>query len=254
MIDSEKRVYIKTDKLEVAGADRVVSGRFSVGEYGYTRDVVDVEKLEERPLSLGGTKAVCEPFYYRLFIPKGKKSGLLLLQRSGNVGVVSYVRDALKKRFEEEHSDLILFVNPLVPDELVKELNKAETSELEAVYYYPAGDASDKDKWGGCIQNYGKVTVRFSAPLKDKLKLAWTGKPAAIELPGLGEPGRVTVKVDYRGRLRTLDFLRPDRISPWIDVTDDLTEHGGHPTFKSLEEFADAWQADLADQLDLKDD
>jgi hypothetical protein len=252
IVDKEDGVYIKTQELYQS--ERVLSGRFTVGEYGFPRDLVDTEQLTQPAVPLEVTKAVCERFYYRVFMPPGKRMGLLLLQRSGNIGVVSRVREVLRDKFQKAHPDLTLWIDPLVPAELVAQLNKHESTRLDAVYLRAPTDASDKDRWGGAVQGYSQVVVTFKAPPKEYLKLAFKGTAQGLVLPDLGRPNSVRVKVDYKGRPRTLTYEAPERVSPWIDVTKDVKHHAGEVLFTSIDEFCSTWQDELADQLELKDD
>ncbi len=245
---------LDTDKTDVWGT-------VEAGEYGFGAAGVDIETLRAR-YQRRPTDAELLPFFFRAHAPAKGDCGILLLQRFGPIGVYSVLEEALHAAFGRSFPDSTLDLSRLVPAPVIDSLSRGDLQEVQLTTYEVPRDIADKFRFLGNATEAGSMTVTLRAKRKSLLRdPAWlrsirAGKIDVVEIPESlgGKSARLTLKLTYGGKARRIHLDKPDAISPYTDVTDEVTLlDTGHPSFESLRDVTLALRRDLMRQLG-KDD
>ncbi len=229
-------------------------GLIESGEYGYAAEGIDVQTLKHS-YERKALDAEMIPFYFRIYLPAQNDMGVMLLERHGTRGIFHALSGALRDYVQEKLPDHVLELTRLVPAEVMSELLKGGVRAIQITTYRVPSDIADKYRFLGNLSNAGTVTVEFKAKKKaflftpQWLKRITEGRAKIIELPADLGPGRILIRVDYRGKSRTVDLGHLETIAPYVDATAELNMRSGHPTFASIDGYCAELLGELLAQL-----
>jgi len=262
--DGLRRRHRKSDeethllRVKELDADRTdVWGTVEAGEYGYAASGVDVETLTAR-YQRKPTDAELIPFFFRAHAPAKTDCGVLLVQRFGAIGVFSILAEALATAFAKAFPDLILDLSRLVPAHIIESLSNGVLQEVQLTTYQVPGDIADKFRFLGNVTEAGSMTVTLRAKRKSALAdPSWLrairkGRVDIVEIPESlgGKSSRLALKLTYGGKSRRVHLDKPDAISPYTDITNDVTLlETGHPSYESLRDVTLELRRELMRQL-----
>ena len=243
---------IKVSRIDFDGSN--VWGLIERGEYGHTATGVNSKTFD---LSYSRTVDDAElvPLYFRFHLPSVTTTGILILQRLGVHGSFGDLRDTVVQGFRDHHPEHILEMNRFVSGNILNQLKESPVSEISIITHTLPTDIASKLQFSGAQENVAKVEVRIRAK-RDH----FFGLPTRLINPDvsvaevLGEPGRVRMRVDYKGHERTYESEGLNNIAPYIDVTEEVAKRSdGHPKFESIDAYCVGLQNDLIEQLGQED-
>jgi hypothetical protein len=241
--------------LETDGDVR--SGILEAGEYGYGAELIDVESGKMSYERLAG-EAELYPFYFLISTPAKRDRGVMLFQRHGAKGVYTSFSAEFRRWFGDKYPDYFLVFSRLVPPEVMKFLLSGRLKAIEITTFSVPKDQTDKIPFLGNVQDVGEVTTTYTARKTKYLsKAGWLkrvlgGNAQLLEIPdSIGNLGdRVRVSVEYEGKLRQVDFAKPDSIAPYIDCSSEVKlGENGHPKRDSIHAYAEDLLQELNKQL-----
>ncbi len=269
--DARKKKLIKLSSLEVSKAKqqrerralwirevhrdektRSYWGICEVGEYGSANPIRNVDS--------GGVaypKKVRDsdmpPYYFRVEVPDGMTSGLLLCGTRGVHSPKGPLERDMKRVFAR--NDLTLKITALMDAEAIKEYiaGGAIPKELEVIGRKQTRDSRKimKTKVNGAALEVGsvlRVSVRESDRLKSMLKAisgalgSSTKVRKLLEVPGFEDfdVARVLIR-NADGKSRWFNIVKPGESGLSYDVTEEI-RYGddGYPTLRSMDKRAKA--------------
>ena len=258
------------DVLDCKGA--YITGRIESGEYGTEENIVNVETGESTIKTLND--ALLRPFYFMLYIPKGCKRAILLLERISNIGILTVfekkLQEAVSKKIGNEVKDYVITIAPLAIESVMKkhmailggakkvilsrvsfaditpskisdgELNDNEFGSSELVFNAP------RDKDINILPWFNKIKDRFTKD-SDKTKKK---KETLISVEGM-QFGDVKFAVNVGGSLRTISMQDIGKLGTYMDVTQFVKiDKNGYPTFDSIDHEAHRLISEIKKQLE----
>jgi hypothetical protein len=256
--DFTKRVF-SFDRTNATLSNTAVfqCGQFEYGEYGVANSIKNVRS---KKLTHPKTKEEAEvyPLYLGLYCPKDYKKGLFVLQRYGNLGMLSQLRSTLISYFQEQYEDFTIKIEPCIPVEILRKY--IETGTVSDIILSRSRLPNDADSiWreGGFLNDPKSIIVKLSGdkPLFSKdtlLKLLdGTSQPTLIieHLKHIGIDGEAHMKVviNVNGQDHTIDFSDTGKLRPYLvlDSVGLLNPETGHPIFSSLNLIAKNYAQDI---------
>jgi hypothetical protein len=253
--DVERVAYLK--KCSVAD-DRHLVGILEAGHYGEDIDIMDVNsgQLAHRQTQ---NEASVVPCFFRLIVPKGETTGLLILQRENRVQSKGAFLSLVQPVIADMNADLNLEIMPVMNSETFQTLvGDGKVQQVRFIRHSVPPDFADLYGTGkNLAEETGSVELVFKAargrtlPLGSRF-LNWMmstrdgGNSDLFELKNFPTD---SIKADLRigRRRRTVDFGKR-LTSPIIDLTDQITLRRGRPTWDSLlEATASLAEDQLAD-------
>lgn len=218
-----------------------IFGRLLVGDYGYTAELVDVE-TRERTYDRRTADAELVPLYFSVTIPPEHRYGVAVFQRFGGTGVRTSFANALHSYFSERFASYVIRMNAQLPQEVLRELLQSQLKAIQMITYTVPSDVTDVVRTGEYDANDAYLVQEIRAKKRKALrKPAWlrdleAGRIQIAEIPDQFENDFDVLKlvVEYNGTRRTIDFSRPDRLSPFVDVSAEVELVEGHPRLESI--------------------
>ncbi|WP_416050071.1 hypothetical protein [Cupriavidus basilensis] len=231
-----------------------VFGRYQTGEYGFKSELVDSNTNAVSHVRRV-TEAEMIPFFYSLAIPKQGSWGVFTLQKFKNFGIHDFIVPNLIQDFEADNKGCRLYIQRLVPETLASTLlDGALVKGMRFVSYkLPAGieDALGSDGMTAHVREV-EFVIRAAKgrylPKLDGFKDVILGNKNIGQIATLPNIPYDTIKLDLEvnGRRRTMDIGKPFKLSPNLDVTDEVTEgDDGHPVWEDISTVARDFSADL---------
>jgi hypothetical protein len=197
------------------------------------------------------------PYFFDFCIPEAAHRGIVLLQRVGLHGIKTLLKHLIVDRFRGEYDKHILDLNPLVPEEAVREF--LERGQVQKVRFIKHGISPDvADKLSG-IARQRKGEIEYSIAMHEK---GWLRLDSIMDyLEGQRhlrdvyevdvEYDNVKIEVEMGDRQRTLDLGHPDRFKASFDVTRDIAEGrtASQPlpvSVRSAATYSENWREELA--------
>lgn len=248
--DSQKKsLKLDSESLSFNSGNRTISGIIESGDYGFASTGYNIETGKvsyER--SVDDTEI--KPFYFLLYMPKGKGIGYVLLQRLGVYGIHSIFKNHLNGFFESRFADLKLDLDQFVSKELARTfVEKGAIKEIILIKNKVPTDIADKLQ----MQGYSKEIKSIEFRVKGKSRLPFNQSAAKymadpnaefFEIPELEEIGfdystKIKVKSKFNGNTRTIDLSETGQIRPYYDIDSDIDKsEDGHPVFESIDKVA----------------
>lgn len=237
---------------DLANDRESIWGVLESGAYGYGADLIDSESLElayERSPS----EAELIPFYFMLDAPERGTRAILILQRFGNLGIRTPFGKAIQAHIDTHHPGLKIEINTHVPREVIEYLTEGNLKAIELLSYRVPPNIAGAVHLGEHQAERGHMRTIIKANQSDFFTKpnwlrTWRGEPTAV-VEAIGDLGedydQLSVQVSYGGKIRTVDLSRPDKIAPYIDITDEIDTHRGHPVLASIHRYAQNLRNDL---------
>jgi hypothetical protein len=255
--DADNQKLLRVARLEKS--ERYLKGIIETGEYGYESTLYDVgqgQVSHQRKV----TEAEMLPFYFVVKVPRDVQEGIVLLQRFKQFGIRKILIDSFDEYFSRECPGFRLAINPLVPEETVKDIiKKGRVMKVRLVRFSVPADIADAyDNPGPVEEGAGHVELSVVAKRKGGLPiirrlLEVLGKTREInkliELQHF-EYENVKVEVNFGGIHRTIDLSKLNRFRAYFDISDQVKiGPGGHPAFENLDSIATGLLRDLAEAI-----
>jgi hypothetical protein len=224
-------------------SDRHLIGILEAGHYGEANDIVHAP-TGRLTHAQNVDEAALLPSFFRLVIPEGMQTGLLILQRDNRVQSKGALLSVLKPILASVSDEFVLHVNPVMNRQTFERwVGEGQVQQLRFVRYSITEDFADeydrgRDETEGTMELVVKARRGRTLPLKDKI-ISWFRSDAPVrdifEIPGLEEFAYDDVKVDLKigNRTKRVDFGRK-LTNPIIDLTDSIKWRSGRPTWESL--------------------
>lgn len=247
--DQKKSLKLDSDSLSFSSSKRTISGIIESGDYGFSGTGFNIN-TGEKSYDRTPDDTEIKPFYFLIFIPKGKGVGFILLQRLGIYGIHGIFKRHLNNFFESRFSNLKLDVEQFVSKELARTfVKRGSIKDITLVRYDLPADLAAKIGMKG----YQKEIKSLELKIKAKSKLALNDKAAKfmdnpnssffevqeLEDIGFDEDSRVKIRSKYNGNVRTIDLSETGKIRPYYDIDKEVEkDNDGHPIFESIDEIA----------------
>jgi hypothetical protein len=253
---AERQVF-QVDRLHPSA--RRLEGIISSGEYGAESTIRDVNTwtVSYRKRT---HDAEMLPFYFLLDLPEGRDKGLLLLQRTGILGIRHVLGPAIERVFRAEFDDYMLVINPIVPgDVLEKYIGRGSVmTEIRFIRNSLSADITNAIGRGtqhdGSMELVVKLKETNGFPFQPQVRRFLQGRRRLQDLIELEETrfayDNVKIRVRINGEEKIIDLGNPQRLRSAFDVTQDVRiAPSGHPTFDSLSDAAHALMDDISANL-----
>lgn len=247
--DQKKSLMLDSETLSFNAPERMISGIIESGDYGYAGTGVNIKTGEisyERTVD----DTEIKPFYFLIFMPKGKGLGFFMLQRIGVYGIHSVFKRHLNNFFESRFANLKLDIDQFVSKELARAyVEKGSIKEITLIKNNLPADIAEKIDMKGYQKEIKTLELKIKAkdrlPFNDKAaKFMEDPNTAFFEVEALEDLGfdgshKIKVKSKYNGNTRTVDLSDTGQIRPYYDIDSDVEKNAdGHPTFISIDKVA----------------
>ena len=169
----QRTLYIENSSIDKS--KKLITGIIKSGEYGYGADFYDT-KLHKRINSARKEEYSEElPFFFLFHLATVKNSnrGFLILQKFKQFGIKTILEKAIQETIEPLSKELIIEINPLINEELLKILKSADKLiELKLIKREIPKDVADKNH----IENYKDVYEERSFKIKRNKEIRLTVK------------------------------------------------------------------------------
>lgn len=226
-----------------------IDGIIESGEYGTQEEIIGVKKGERRFLKTP-QDATMYPFYFMLFIRPNSREGYLILERIGNMGILTITSKAIREYVAKELSDhYLLDIRPYIVPEILK-INLRDNGGikkviLKGVKYEKLSGSNKNQTFEGC-----QTQISFVAPKNQYIQKGQDLLKNLIEKESSrkeNEPyniedlecSSVSFELNINGSTRTASVANLTNIGMNIDITNDIQrDRTGYPTYESLNQEA----------------
>ena len=265
ILESRKSIaYRKRDAkqalevLSLNAKNRYIEGRLHFGDYGTESEIRNLGKWGKVAYKKKVLDVDLRPFYFLFYIPEGKDIGTLILQRTGIVGPLTILAEALSEPFVKRFPDQRIHLNTFIPEQLIEEVNReGKPEEILFIRHQRPSDVTKLIGPSGTEQSVGEYVLRMklrdSGPIQAIQTFLRRQQAGAsfVEFNGTRfQYDEAKIKLKFRGKDRTLNLDNPEQIRASFDVSDDLKfGRDGHPIFKSISDAAKGILADIQIEL-----
>ena len=218
-----------------------IDGIIESGDYGTQESIIDIETGKPKYTKTPKDAALV-PFYFMIYIEPNTPEGFLILERIGNIGILSVFDKAIRYIIGTMTDEsLTLRIEPYLVPQLLK-INLAAVSGAKRVVLKGVKDNQFKGKitsknFAGC-----RTEVSFIAPKKkyiqeitnfiDSLRGKKQNEPYKVNNV---ECTDVAFELDINGSQRTISLAKMTNIGMNVDITRNVTIDGtGYPVYSSL--------------------
>ncbi len=242
-----------------------LTGIIESGEYGTEENIVNIETGKSRKKTLDD--ALLRPFYFMLYVPRGAKMAVLLLERISNLGILTVFEKKLQETISQKVGDgmkgYTLTIAPLSMDTVMQKhisiiggakkviLNKVKLSNLTASKI-SEGEIDDSE--------VGSMELTINAPHNNTINiLSWLDqlrkRPTTMKanevysVEGV-EYGDVKFAVEIGGALRTVSVQDIGKLGTYLDITNQIVlDTNKYPTYISVHQQANILISDIKKKL-----
>lgn len=222
-----------------------IDGIIESGDYGTQEDIIDIETGKSK-YTKTVTDAPLVPFYFMLYIIPNACEGYLILERIGNIGILSVlekeIRDFIRPQLSERYT---LTIEPyLIPQVLEMNLSSAGGAKkviLRGVNNNQFKDMVPTDEFSKCITEVSFVAPRnkFIGQVKSVIDSLRNKKDDVPYKINNVECSDVAFELDINGSRRTISVARMTSIGMNVDITGRIINNNtGYPTYQSLSKEA----------------
>lgn len=224
------------------------SGRFEYGEYGITNMIKDVRtKRKQYRKTIGDAEVY--PLYFLLYAPEGEESGLFVLQRYGNIAMLTQLKKSFSEFLRERFDFLTATIKPLIPVPILRGfIEHGIAEEVILTRKDIPDDEADRLMEGGLATKPDGIVVRITGEsiIEKETMLEWleNGQASYVveDLAKVGLDGnhKTSVLLDVHGTPRLIDFSDTGKIRPYVDIHSDelLDRNTKHPIFTEINRIA----------------
>jgi hypothetical protein len=254
-VDEKENKMLGVRQYSAAG-DRRLHGIIEYGEYG-TESVIKDAVKRKAVFDKARTHADMQRFYFLVSLPKNRTKGILLLQKSGNVGIATQLKAVLTARLEAKFPEHRIRFRPLATQQIFNRcIERGDLREIRMIRFRLPKGIEDAYRSGhqevkGVYELVIKIKNATGMPFAKKVKDFVAGKGNINELIELGDaqfvPENIKFELSVRGKRRTVSMHDPRDVEAVYDITDMVELHrDGYPRFESI----DAQAADLLGDLE----
>lgn len=256
-LDEQKlQQAIAVTKLDVDS--RTLFGIIQTGQYGFESDLIN-RKTARVVYKRAKDDAEMLPFFFYFEMPEGVEDGMLILQRTGALGIRKILYWVMKIAFENKHPELKLKIQPIVVESEVDRYLKGKIQRIEFVKKnIPSDVAETYDK--GHKETRGTISLVVRASKKGVLPMNGllsrivrsreVGGVFALDEDAKFAYDNVKAQVRVGHSLRTINAAEPARIRSYFDVSESVKMNtNGHPQYNSILEQARALASNLRSVL-----
>ena len=237
--EDKKLVNFKTPSY--SSSSDTLWGQVRSGEYGYTTEIYDPNT---KSIAYKKTKnqAGMHPFHY-YFMPSNKPQfGILVVERFKQFGIKSFLHQRLFTYLANNQQDVQISFEKVASSALInKLLTDGEVKTIRLVKYETPSDICDQLDKVDPQKNAQEIELVIKAKRKGFFSAsAFLNAFQSNSLSGLitlpsYDYDDIKVDVDYDGKKRVVSLGHPERLSEYIDVSEELEfDTEGHPTVDSL--------------------
>lgn len=269
--ETEKKFFriMKGEEGDIIESRRpYLTGIIESGEYGTEENIVNVETGETKKKNQ--KDALLRPFYFMLYVPKGGKMAILLLERISNLGILTVfekkLQEAVSKKVGSDAREYVITITPFAMETVLKKhmsiLGGAKKVILNRVNFNNISASKISD---GELNDHeiGSTEVTFNAPRNGNINiLPWldkiqnrfnTGKKRysnIIAIDGI-EFGDVKFAVEIGGSLRTISMQDIGKLGTYLDITNQIVmDKNKYPTYSSVNNQAHVLITDIKKQIE----
>lgn len=259
--ERKKTVQLDTNNFTLNIANRKISGIIKSGEYGSEGNIIDSDTGEIK-YKKKADEADEKPFYFLLHFPENKDEAIIILQRTGNLGIVDVVNYKLRNFLKKKYNHLTLEFQPLVTKELMNLfMNESIIRKVTLTKYILPSDVATKVRKKDHDEKPIAMELSFRAPrggmLDRKIIKKFVEDPNTkiFSIKGIKQLGfdnnySAAIQVIHNGNVRTVDLTDTGQVRPYYDVHDEIEqEKSGHPNFISINTSANKLLNDLVIDL-----
>lgn len=218
-----------------------IDGIIESGDYGTQEPIVDIETGKPKYTKTPKDAALV-PFYFMIYIEPNTTNGFLILERIGNIGILSVLDKAIRNIIGTKTDEsLTLRIEPYLVPQLLK-INLAAIGGAKKVVLKGVKDNQFKDKitdknFVGC-----RTEVSFIAP-KNKFIQQITNVINSLKGKKQNAPYKVNnvecidvaFELDINGSRRTISLAKMTNIGMNVDISKKVTiDETGYPIYNSL--------------------
>lgn len=220
--ETEEKIILKTDEFSSDSSN--IWGFFNYGSYGFERSVIDTIK-NIFTKKIAKTESALDKYFFFFYFNQDRKTGYLILQRIGNIGIRTILEDAIKtcKSLSNFKIQPIiigyenLLKNPIKKITIsVPQFPKEIESRIQNALDIENLPELKKDIVLIAKRN-DKITTRFFEKFLQQAENTETSKNATILQEG--ESVRITVKSGKSDR--TL-YLHQGKVRSWFEIKPDV--------------------------------
>lgn len=224
-----------------------IDGIIESGDYGTQEDIIDIETGKSK-YTKTVTDASLVPFYFMLYIIPNTCEGYLILERIGNIGILSVldkeIRDCISPQLSQRYT---LTIEPyLIPQ--ILEMNLASAGGAKRVILKGVNNNQFKnmvstDEFSDCVTEVSFVAPRnkFIRQVKSVIDSLRNKKEDAPYKINNVECMDVAFELDINGSKRTITVAKMTSIGMNVDISGNVMPNNtGYPTYQSLSKEAQA--------------
>jgi hypothetical protein len=256
-VDEKEHKMLGVRQYSAAG-DRQLHGIFEYGEYG-TESVIKDAVERKAVFDKARTHADMQRFYFLVSLPKNRTKGILILQKSGNVGIATQLKTVFANKLEIAFPEHRIRLRPLSTQQIFNRcIDRGDLREIRMIRFRLPKGIEDAYRTGhqevkGLYELVIKIRNAKGMPFGRKVKDFLAGKGSLNELIELGDeqfaPENIKFELSVRGKRRTVSMHDPRDVEAVIDITDMVDSHrDGYPRFESI----DAQAVDLLGDLEAE--
>jgi len=256
-VDDEENKMLGVRQYSAAG-DRRLHGIIEYGEYG-TESVIKDAVERKAVFDKARTHADMQRFYFLVSLPKKRTKGILILRKSGNVGIATQLKRVLAAKLETDFPEHRIRFRPLSTQQIFNRcIDHGDLREIRMIRFRLPRGIEDAYKTGhqevkGIYELVIKIRNANGMPFAKKVKDFLAGKGNLNELIELGDeqfvPENIKFELSVRGKRRTVSMRDPRDVEAVYDITDMVDSHrDGYPRFESI----DAQAVDLLGDLEAE--
>lgn len=223
------------------------TGRFSYGEFGRNTEIVDVISKEVKH-NKRRNEAEITPLFFLTYTPRGRRQGLIILERFGNIAMYSQFEKTFTTFIGIHYNDFSVQITSLIPIRILRNfIMHGVMEELTLHKKFLPSDPTDVLIAGGLDTSPDKMVLRLLGKnmVSREQLLRWLEDRHAQyvipELIPIGFDGshNTTVKMKVHGSPKEIDFGDQGNIRPYIDIhSDDLVDFNGITKFEEIKNIA----------------
>lgn len=260
--EHQKSIQFKSNSL-VANSDKgIYSGIIESGDYG-TESILVNRTTKKQVYTKKKDDIDIKPFYYLLWIPKVGNVGFLMLQRTGIYGVNSIFTSVFKDYIISKHQSLMVDFAPFVSKQLAQTyLSNGTLKQITLRRFNLPADVVDHLGLKEYNEDILSVEIKITSkkqgfPFNDRVSKFIDNKNGKFfDIPNLKKLGmdgehEEKIKVKLGSSSRTIDLSDTLEIRPYFDIDEQVDKNAktGHPIFKSIDEIAKQYVADISKEI-----
>jgi hypothetical protein len=267
LIALKKTEWVDTEESKMLGVkqysahgERCLQGIIEYGDFGTESSIKDsVERTTV--FAKARTHADMQRFYFLMSAPKNRNKGVIMLQKSGNIGVATQLKKLLQVGFEAQFPEYRLRIRPLSTQQIFNRyIDRGDLREIRLIRFRIPKGIEDAYKTGheeikGTCELVIKIKNGHGMPFARKVKGFFAKGGSSInEIIELGDaqfiPENIKFELSVKGKRRTVSMHDPRDVAAVYDVTDDVELHkDGYPKFESISGLAVDLLGDLEAEL-----